>query len=112
MIKVIGEQNLKIQLQQKTYVSIIFSFIIMKSVHYISSYHKSNTMSDNTIEQSSEAEGRKTIFERLKQLFDAYIFPGKLFPCYRSRVGKNGERLPPPTLDELLRFEADNAKGK
>ena len=84
----------------------------MKSVHYISSYHKSNTMSDNEIEQSSETGGKTTLSERLKQLFDAYIFPGKLFPCYRNRVGENGERLPPPTLDELLRFEADNAKGK
>ena len=26
-----------------------------------------------------------------------YIFPGKLFPCYKPRAGENGEVLPPPT---------------
>ena len=83
----------------------------MKSVHYICIYHKSNTMSDNKTELSSETERKPTFSEKLKQFFDAYIFPGKLFPCYRSRVGENGESLPPPTLDEWLRFEADNAKG-
>ena len=68
-------------------------------------------MTDNKTEQASETEEKTKISERLKQLFDAYIFPGKLFPCYRPRVGEDGEKLPPPTLDELLRFEADNAKG-
>ena len=68
-------------------------------------------MTDNKTEQPSDTEEKTTISERLKQLFDAYIFPGKLFPCYRPRVGEDGEKLPPPTLDELLRFEADNAKG-
>ena len=69
-------------------------------------------MTDNKTDQQSETEQKATFSERLKLLFDAYIFPGKLFPCYRPRVGEDGEKLPPPTLDELLRFEADNAKGK
>ena len=68
-------------------------------------------MTDNKTDQQSETEQKATFSERLKLLFDAYIFPGKLFPCYRPRVGEDGEKLPPPTLDELLRFEADNAKG-
>ena len=44
-------------------------------------------------------------------MVEKYVFPGVLFPCYRNRVGEDGEVLPPPTLSELLRFEADNAKG-
>ena len=62
-------------------------------------------------EAKSEEPPQKTFVQRIKDVVDEYIFPGKLFPCCRNRIGENGEILPPPTLSELLRFEADNAKG-
>ena len=48
---------------------------------------------------------------KLGQFVFDYIFPGKLFPCFKPRKGENGESLPPPTCNELLQYEADNAKG-
>ena len=48
---------------------------------------------------------------RLGKFIYNFIFPGKLFPCYKNRKGENGEVLPPPTCSDLLRYEADNAKG-
>ena len=41
---------------------------------------------------------------RLQKFFKEWIFPGKLFPCCKSKIGKDGEVLPPPSLNELLRF--------
>lgn len=58
-----------------------------------------------------DSEVRKSFFSRLEHFFEKYIFPGKLFPCYRNRVGEDGDILPPPTFSQLLTFEADNAKG-
>ena len=62
-------------------------------------------------QNEGEEKTKKTFKETVLSWFDKYIFPGKLFPCYRNRVGEDGEVLPPPTINELLRFEADNAKG-
>ena len=64
-----------------------------------------------TDDVQSASEGRSSVLDRIKHFVDTYIFPGKLFPCYRKRIGENGEILQPPTLNELLRYEADNAKG-
>ena len=68
-------------------------------------------MADNK-KETEAPEPSVSISERIRQFVDKYIFPGKLFPCYRNRIGEDGEILPPPTISELLTFEADNAKGK
>ena len=69
-------------------------------------------MSDKTTDDGHTSPKTKTtVLDRIRQFVDIYIFPGKLFPCFRKRIDENGEVLPPPTLNELLRYEADNAKG-
>ena len=69
-------------------------------------------MPDDKTDQPSNTPQKISFSERLLHFVDAYIFPGKLFPCYRTRLGEDGETLPPPSLSQLLRFEADNAKGR
>ena len=68
-------------------------------------------MADKKPDPPPNENETESLGSRSKMFVDQYIFPGKLFPCYRNRVGEDGEVLPPPTLSELLRFEADNAKG-
>ena len=42
---------------------------------------------------------------KLRSFYNEWIFPGKCFPCYRNKIGENGEVLPPPTCSELMRSE-------
>ena len=68
-------------------------------------------MSDVTAATAGHSEEKRSVSQSCQHFIDKYIFPGKLFPCYRQRVGDDGEILPPPTLSELLKYEADNAEG-
>ena len=68
-------------------------------------------MSDMKAPPAGASEGKRSVSQSCQHFIDKYIFPGKLFPCYRHRVGEDGEILTPPTLSELLKYEADNAQG-
>ena len=68
-------------------------------------------MTDTKTPTAGQSEEKSSVSQSCQHFIDKYIFPGKLFPCYRPRVGEEGEILPPPTLSELLKYEADNARG-
>ena len=51
-----------------------------------------------------DKRGGLQLRRRLAQFWYDFIFPGKLFPCYRERLGEEGESLPPPSCDEWFRF--------
>ena len=63
-------------------------------------------------DQEQSNNQSQNLQNRIIGFIDAWIFPGKLFPCFRNRIGGNGEVLPPPTISDLLRYEADNAKAR
>ena len=69
---------------------------------------KENAAQNGLPAKNFETEKEKSWFGNL---IYKYIFPGKLFPCYKPQTGENGEVLPPPTCSDLLRYEADNAVG-
>ena len=68
---------------------------------------------ENAAQNGLPAKNFETEKEKswLGKLIYKYVFPGKLFPCYKPKTGENGEVLPPPTCSDLLRYEADNAVG-
>ena len=68
-------------------------------------------MSDVKTPTVGPSEEKRSVSQSCQHFIDKYIFPGKLFPCYRQRVGEDGEVLPPLTVSELLKYEADNAQG-
>ena len=48
---------------------------------------------------------------RLQRIFNDWIFPGKCFPCIKTRVDENGKILPPPSCSDIMKYEAANAVG-
>ena len=48
---------------------------------------------------------------RLQRIFYDWIFPGKCFPCYKTRVDENGKNLPPPSCSDVMKYNKQDKRS-